>query len=517
MLFVSHASQDRSVLEGLLVLLRRTRQGVWLDDELGGGEAWWQAILEKIRECDIFVVALSNNSLTSKPCRTELQYAQALRRPVLPVQIGPVDSLRVTPLAATQVIDYRNPTPDTDIRLIAALQNRKSQIGPLPSPLPEEPDVPFAYLMRLAGVLASPELSHHEQAGLVSELRNKIEEDSRDLTAHRDIVRLLYLLRDRPDVTWRTRSEVDVLLSTCDANLSTPAGGLTVPFTVPQPVVLSSPSELQAEVLAPQSGPRLAAEPPAERARPVVVAATASYPAGPRRTRLLRSRWLLSGAAGVAVIGTILAAVWVNHPQALQSGPAMLDDSELDTIMGVTGMKTAEIGIHRAKHTKGVIEVSPPDCSGVLYPGLDRTYRGTGDEQLTWRVSEDRGGMGRAGVDGNRFVDQDVAVFPAETDRALAFVRASATSWKACAGQTVSVVYRGTDKFIWNVGDVTGEAPKITQEFTLEGGNGYGCQRVLRTVSDLVIDVKACGDGIDDGANRIAGRLAASVTNTAPF
>jgi hypothetical protein len=195
----------------------------------------------------------------------------------------------------------------------------------------------------------------------------------------------------------------------------------------------------------------------------------------------------------------------------------MLDDNELDTIMGVSGMRTAEGGVHTAKHTTGVIEVSPPDCAGVLYPGLDRTYRGSGGGQVTWRVSEDRGGMGRAGVDGNRFVDQDVAMFPADTDRALAFVRASAIPWRACSGQTVSVVYRGTDKYTWSVGEVMGDAPKITQSFSLEGGNGYGCQRVLRTVSDMVVDVKACGDHIGDEGNRIAGRLAASITSSPPY
>lgn len=534
MLFVSHASQDRSAIDGLLIVLRRTRQGVWLDDELGGGEAWWQTILEKIRECDVFIVALSNNSLASKPCRAELAYAQALRRPILPVQIGPVDSVRVTPLAATQIIDYRNSNSDTEIRLIEALQRRTAQGGPLPAPLPAEPEVPFAYLMRLAGVLASPELSHHEQAGLVSELRNKLDEDCADPTAHRDIVRLLYLLRDRPDVTWRTRSDVDAVLSNCDGNLSTPAGGLsTVPFAAPQPV-LRAPSGPQPVVLPPPGPQRLVPPPsdpqpivevspsglqaaldlPTGRARPVVIAATDTHRDPPRRLRrLVRNRWFLAGGVAAGAIAAILVAVVLNDPQPQQTDLAMLDDSELDTIMGVSGMKIAESGVHRAKHTSGVIEVSPPDCAGVLYPGLDRTYRDSGGAQVTWRVSEDRGGMGRAGVDGNRFVDQDVAVFPAHTDRALAFVRASALPWKACAGQTVSVVYRGTEKYTWNVGDVTGEAPKITQSFTLDGGNGYGCQRVLRTVSDMVIDVKACGDHIGDEASRIAGRLAASVTN----
>lgn len=521
MLFVSHASQDRSAIDALLLVLRRTRQGVWLDDELGGGEAWWQTILEKIRECDVFIVALSNNSLASKPCRAELAYAQALRRPILPVQIGPVDSVRVTPLAATQIIDFRNPNSDNEIRLIEALQKRTAQLEPLPVPLPAEPEVPFAYLMRLAGILASPELSHHEQAGLVSELRNKLDEDCADPTAHRDIVRLLYLLRDRPDVTWRTRSDVDAMLSTCDANLATPAGGMTtVPFAAPRPalsrqstpqrtVALSSGAQ---PVVEPAPGPQPAGESATERARPVAIAATDSVAAGPRRRWPSRNRWFLAGGVVVAVIGMILVAIPRNHP-----GLAMLGDSELDAIMGVSGMKALEGEPQHAKHTSGVVEVSPPDCAGVIYPGLDRTYRNSGSQQLTWRVSEAGAGVARAGLDGNRFVDQDVAKFPADTDRALAFVRAAALPWRACAGQTVTAVYGGTDAFTWNIGEVTGDAPKITQSFSLDGRNGYSCQRVLGTVADKVIDVKACGDHIGDQANRIAGRLAAKLTDNPPF
>lgn len=526
--FVSHASQDRSAIDGLLLVLRRTLAEVWLDDELGGGEAWWQAILEKIRECDVFIIALSNNSLASKPCGAELRYAQALRRPILPVQIGPVDSVRVTPLASTQIIDYRNPVHDTEIRLISALQKRQAQCVPLPAALPEEPEVPFAYLMRLATALASPELSHYEQAGLVSELRNKLAEDCTDAAAQRDIVRLLYLLRDRPDVTWRTRSDVDALLGACDTNLSNPVGLPTVPFTRPQPVasgldrhsVQRSASSLPAVVdLAEPTELRPLAEPLAARARPVVIEANDSAAADRWRSRLRRSRWLLGCGAAAAVVATVGGAVLHSRPatEPQQRSVDLLDDETLDTIMGTTGMSTAESGSQETKHTTGVIEVAPPECASVIYPGLERTYRDSGGGQVTWRVSENRGGMGRAGVDDNSFVDQDVAVFPKDSDRAAAFIRASAIPWRACAGKAVTVTYRGTDTYTWNVGEVVGDSPKIAQTFALATGNGYTCQRVMRVVDNMVLDVKACGTHVDDESSKIAGRLAAAVTDTAPY
>ena len=89
MLFVSYASQDRAAIDNLLTALQRAHE-VWVDEDLGGGETWWRTILEQIRGCEVFIVAVSNNSLASKPCQAELSYAEALQRPILPVQVGPV-------------------------------------------------------------------------------------------------------------------------------------------------------------------------------------------------------------------------------------------------------------------------------------------------------------------------------------------------------------------------------------------------------------------------------------------
>ena len=74
------------------------------------------------------IVALSQYFIESKSCQAELQYAQALGLSILPVQVGPVD--------------YRRPTPNTRMRLVAALHQDRARRQPLPSPLPDEPPVP---------------------------------------------------------------------------------------------------------------------------------------------------------------------------------------------------------------------------------------------------------------------------------------------------------------------------------------------------------------------------------------
>ncbi|BBX94859.1 toll/interleukin-1 receptor domain-containing protein [Mycobacterium lacus] len=233
-LFISYSSQDRSSLEALTTALKRAQQQVWFDQELGGGDAWWSAILEQIRTCEVFIVALSNHWLQSKPSQAELRYAQALNRPILPVKVGPVDSVRVNPVANLQIIDYQNPTVDAGIQLVTAIHALRGKVQPLPSPLPEEPPVPFGYITRLGNTLAEKELSPQQQLQLMVELRSGLDEDGDDPSARSDIAQLLRMLRLRHDVTYRTRSEIDNVLAEIDAKDKSAGPSPTPAKTEPQ-------------------------------------------------------------------------------------------------------------------------------------------------------------------------------------------------------------------------------------------------------------------------------------------
>lgn len=282
-LFVSYSSRDRHALDDVLSALKRAREEVWFDEELGGGEVWWRMILERIRDCEVFLFAMSANSLQSKPCQAELRYAQALGKPILPVQIGAIESMRVTPLAGVEAIDYQSPTIDTGIRLITAVRDARERNAPLPDPLPDEPPVPFAYLMRLATTIAGPDLSPRDQTLLVSELKTGLDEDGHDPAAYADITRLLTTLRDRPDVTYRTRTDIDNLLA-------------TLGHPTPTPQIHPGP------------------------AHPVVPVPSSQ----PSRPRSPNKKWVIAAAAA-AVIAATLALVWTrNDPTAPPGAPQSL-------------------------------------------------------------------------------------------------------------------------------------------------------------------------------------------------
>jgi hypothetical protein len=150
--FISYSGRDKELLTEVLAALHHAHEQVWLDQALRGGEAWWREILGQIRDCELFIMALSQHSLESQLCRAQLAYAQALDKPILPLQIGRVDSMRVNPLAAMQIIDYRNPGLETGIELIDQVRAGRARLKPLPDPLPKEPLMPSVPLRSLDSV-----------------------------------------------------------------------------------------------------------------------------------------------------------------------------------------------------------------------------------------------------------------------------------------------------------------------------------------------------------------------------
>ncbi len=532
-LFISYSSLDKTGIEHLKTALHRARQQVWLDEELGGGEAWWRTILEQIRNSEVFIVALSNNSLASKPCQAELRYARDLERPILPVQIGPVTSLRVTPFAATQIIDYRNPTAEAGIELIGAVQQQRAQLQPLPSELPDEPPVPFAYLMRLANNIAEPQLSARQQADLVSELKSGLEEDGDDPAARSDIKQLLCMLRDRPDVAYRVRTDIESLLASVDANSSTfsagsvdsqnqdfenrfsqpaqPAGSAQ-PWPVSGPMPQIQPA-MNTHAVTPSPG---TVPPPIGGPPPSGPYAAPHFNAGAGKARSSRVKWLVAGGVGAAIVVAVVAVALVAgsgstppspHTTAPTIAPErlvsmLLTSPQINTMMGATNMQAGKLGQSPAEPSA---QLSKPECDGALYPGETPTYDGSGYTKLNYLV------LAEPGDSSDHFVDQDVAAFPS-ADLASAFVQTSAGQWKSCAGQNVTLTYKNGNTYRWTFGNLIGDPPKISQLDTQEDGSGWACQRVLSAVSNVVIDVRACGFHITDEGSRIADQIAANAT-----
>ena len=210
--FISYARDDEAAVVSLAQDLQQAGVTFWLDKKLGGGAPWWNEILKEIRGCTVFAVALSDKWLKSQPCRSELEYAQELRLPVLSVQIGEVASYRIDPIFTFQVVDYRQPTAAGGLQLMRSLHDSADQYEDLPDPLPEPPPLPYAYLQRLgAPIRGRAELSLNSQMGLVFDLRKLLREEH-EPSAQDDIRNLLRELRDRRDVAHLVVVDIDEIL-----------------------------------------------------------------------------------------------------------------------------------------------------------------------------------------------------------------------------------------------------------------------------------------------------------------
>ncbi|HEX6340709.1 TIR domain-containing protein [Umezawaea sp.] len=214
-IFLSYTRADEPLVRALREDFERLGWQVWMDREIHGGEQWWREIIRAIQEADVFVFALSQDSWSSQPCREELDYAQKLGVPVLPVQVGSVQSVRI-PIMETQGVDYRERSANAALALVAALTELTSRPVVRTEPPPEPPRVPFEYLYRIAEILGPTPIPPDRQEDVIVQLRRKLREE-RDAVARADIVKLLREFRRRRELTVGNSEEIDQLLEGAEA------------------------------------------------------------------------------------------------------------------------------------------------------------------------------------------------------------------------------------------------------------------------------------------------------------
>jgi hypothetical protein len=210
--FVSYSREDAVAAEALANDIRALGYVAWFDQELAGGQAWWNEILASIRNSDAFVFVLTPQSLSSTACVREYSYAAALGRPILPVLVAEGVSTNLLPPALSQLhfIDCRDQNRTSALRLARAL-GMVAPGEPLPDPLPEPPEVPISYLGDLSErIERASTLSYEQQSALIVDLKRGL----RDPAAFDDSLALLGKLRRRRDLLATIGDEVDEMLKT---------------------------------------------------------------------------------------------------------------------------------------------------------------------------------------------------------------------------------------------------------------------------------------------------------------
>jgi PknH-like extracellular domain/Hsp70 protein len=219
-------------------------------------------------------------------------------------------------------------------------------------------------------------------------------------------------------------------------------------------------------------------------------------------------KWILAGAA-VLVIAAVVAIVAVTTGRdrhgtttvrASQLGSILLSANAVNTAMGTSNIAIDQTtdGLHQPAET-----ISDERCRGILLGTQQPVYQGSGYVAVSDQILQEPG-------DGGRRVDQAAVGYPWAA-LARKFLNTSTDNWKACADQSVTVTAAGkTDR--WVIGGLTtlGDGV-IAQESAKEAGKGLACQHALSAVSNVVLDVVACGDDVGNQAVDIAEKMAANV------
>ncbi len=220
--FISYSSKDRELVRALSDDLEALGYTVWFDKELSrtGGQHWWSNILTNVRECDLFIFALTPNSLASAACQLEYRYADALHKRILPLVLATTDINTLPPeLQEIQFVDYRDHTSRQALALAGSL-NSLPPAQPLPDPLPVEPEAPLSPLARLTQRIEAQSLSSAEQIEIVFELESMHAEPLTRASADS----LLRRMQERDDLVYNVGQHINRLLAT-----STPAAATQVP------------------------------------------------------------------------------------------------------------------------------------------------------------------------------------------------------------------------------------------------------------------------------------------------
>lgn len=171
-IFVSYRSVNRALVNQLVDDLVDMGHDVWYDQELQGGQTWWDMILERLRWCDLLVFALTPQSVESYPCQLEYTYANKLKKTILPVQILDGVSYKLLPvlLQERQIVMYVERDIEAYKKLAAAIR-ALPPTHPLPDPLPDPPAVPISPLAPLKEIIDTPTLEFEQQVAVLHHLK----------------------------------------------------------------------------------------------------------------------------------------------------------------------------------------------------------------------------------------------------------------------------------------------------------------------------------------------------------
>src|SRR4051794_8361341 len=110
--FVSYSSTNKESVEALVLQLGELGYDVEYEVKLIGGPITWKQILASITNCDLFVSALTRETVNSYSCEIEYQYARALGKNILAVLLEDIATNDLPDIRVKGLVDFRVSLPE---------------------------------------------------------------------------------------------------------------------------------------------------------------------------------------------------------------------------------------------------------------------------------------------------------------------------------------------------------------------------------------------------------------------
>ncbi len=239
-IFVSYSSKNRPAVRALVADLASLGHGVWFDQELSGGQVWWDTILNHLRTCDLFIFALTGHSMKSGPCKLEYTYAYELGKPILPVLMSDDVTISLLPviLQERQFVNYINQDKAALLALNSAIQGIPPAPA-LPDPLPDPPAIPLSPLAELQTEIENRELSYEQQIALFHRIKDYMD----DPDYYDAALELMKALEQHPFLLAAVFKEINAYLSSAEPDRA----------PRPAPEIIPTPEVVQGVTIPPAS------------------------------------------------------------------------------------------------------------------------------------------------------------------------------------------------------------------------------------------------------------------------
>lgn len=89
--FFSYSHSDREIVERIIIGLKQNMCRIWYDEGLSPGESWNDDLAEHLKNAEIVVIMLTQNSISSRYVKAEINYAISKDIKILPVFLEQIE------------------------------------------------------------------------------------------------------------------------------------------------------------------------------------------------------------------------------------------------------------------------------------------------------------------------------------------------------------------------------------------------------------------------------------------